>query len=391
MPLELTMRTLSLVCLVSLAAPLAAQYHADFESFTASASGTIITGQDGFYIPAAGGYDGMVYTYAGNTIGIPTNPNGGSQFYSGLSAAISPYYVRAQRNITFPPRYVHIESDILVNYIGTGTPAQYPCSLSLQDSSTALSSNIICAWQSTTPPYTWQLYVTSGTTTAALGIAGFQNLDANVWHHWGVTIDLTSEVYVDFTLTNGATNVTSYYAPNPPMPLGNAGRSYPLPTGFRLFTGGSTGNNRSAVDNLIIDLGAIYTTYGAGCAGSLGAPTLAAVPGLRPTIGTTFQVDLTNLPLGLGVITMGFSDTLALGSVPLPADLTTYGFTGCFLYADPVVSQFLVGTGTAATWSITIPAVPAIVGLPIFQQGVSIDNVAPGIAFSNGGKLIVGY
>ncbi|MEO6595004.1 MAG: hypothetical protein ABIP94_09665, partial [Planctomycetota bacterium] len=65
--------------LSSLAATLAAQgYTTNFESFAASAAGTPCAGQDGFYVPAvAGSLDGALYTYAGNTLGVPVNPNGG--------------------------------------------------------------------------------------------------------------------------------------------------------------------------------------------------------------------------------------------------------------------------------------------------------------------------
>ena len=56
--------------------PATAQYTSDFEGslYTGSAAGDILTGQDGFYIPVPGSYDGLVYTYAGNALGLPANP-----------------------------------------------------------------------------------------------------------------------------------------------------------------------------------------------------------------------------------------------------------------------------------------------------------------------------
>lgn len=59
-----------------------AQHSSGFEAptYSGSAAGEIITGQDGYYIPVAGSIDGLVYTYAGNTYGVVANPTGGDQF-----------------------------------------------------------------------------------------------------------------------------------------------------------------------------------------------------------------------------------------------------------------------------------------------------------------------
>ncbi len=124
------------LCLLScLAASLAAQgYSTGFESptFTASAAGTPSLGQDGFYTPpVASTFDGAIYTYAGNTIGVPTNPNGGANFYSGVNVS---GLVRAQRSLLVPTnsRCV-IQFDLLCNYVGTATAvANYLGGFSLQ-------------------------------------------------------------------------------------------------------------------------------------------------------------------------------------------------------------------------------------------------------------------
>ena len=54
--------------LLMLAAPTAlAQYSQDFENLTGSATGEVLTGQDGFYLPVVPGReDFFVFTYAGN-------------------------------------------------------------------------------------------------------------------------------------------------------------------------------------------------------------------------------------------------------------------------------------------------------------------------------------
>ena len=75
----------STVCLASVAN---AQLIADFESpgFSASASGVVVSGQQGWYLPAvAGAIDQSVYSYSGNILGIAANPTGSSQFMAGHS------------------------------------------------------------------------------------------------------------------------------------------------------------------------------------------------------------------------------------------------------------------------------------------------------------------
>ena len=70
-----------------LATSVAAQYSTDFEAptFTGSAAGTGVNGQDGFYIPAVtGSIDASIYTYAGNTVGVPANANGGAHGAQGV-------------------------------------------------------------------------------------------------------------------------------------------------------------------------------------------------------------------------------------------------------------------------------------------------------------------
>ena len=59
----------------------AAQYSQDFEGLIGSPTGVMLTGQDLYYLPnGTGDTDFMVYTYAGNSLGIVQNPAGGAQF-----------------------------------------------------------------------------------------------------------------------------------------------------------------------------------------------------------------------------------------------------------------------------------------------------------------------
>lgn len=382
------------ICLLSsLTISAAAQgYATDFETFTASAAGTAVTGQDGFYIPVAGSLDCKIYTYAGNVLNVPANPNGGNNFYAGVSQ-LTNVFARGQRPVTLPANgRVYIQFDILCNYTGTGTPANNIGSFSLQPSTTSVFTNLVARWPTGTtfPPATFDLDIVPGPTATAVPVAigspAFQGLAVGVWHTIGQTIDLSTGAHIDFRITNGVTNVTTTFVP--PVPIVLPGQGLPTPTDFRFFAGGS--ENLFAVDNVTITQGASYRTFGAGCAGSLGVPSLAAAPGSSPTIGTTMQVALGNLPLSLAVMATGFSNTVAAGSLPLPFSLASSGFPGCDLLVDPLVTQFLIGSGNAATWNFTIPLDNSFVGMSLFNQGVSLDTTAAGAAFSNGGSMVIG-
>jgi hypothetical protein len=112
------------ICLLSTVVPalLAQGYSTDFETLTASSAGTPITGQDGYYVPVAGSLDGLVATYAGNPWGVPANPNGGNNFWAGVSQATN-IFARSQRNVTVSTNSrVYVQFDVMCNYLGTATP-----------------------------------------------------------------------------------------------------------------------------------------------------------------------------------------------------------------------------------------------------------------------------
>lgn len=386
------MRSAPVLCVLSsLACSLAAQYSTDFEALMAGAAGIPIAGQDGFYVPAVGGISGSVYTYAGNTLGIAANPNGGANFYVGQS--VGGTFARSQRSITLPNGVLHVSFDVLCNYAGAATPANNIGSFSFQDSTLSVYVNLLARWPAGVvfPPTTWNADYVLGPTTAGtqsvLPDPAFQNLDVGVWHRWGVTVDLTAGVYLDFTITNGTSGITTTYTP--PAPLALPGQGLPLPTDLRLFTGGN--ENVFAIDNLIIDYAAIYTTFGAGCPGALGVPTLAAAPGSKPLLGGTLTVDLGNLPLGAALMISGLSNTLFGGGVPLPLPLAGLGFPGCDLLVDAVVLDFVAGAPPNASWSIGLPPTPSLAGVTLYNQGASLDTGPAFLAFSNGGCATLGF
>jgi hypothetical protein len=389
----------SLLTLLALASAAAAQgYITSFETFTASAAGTPMAGQDGFYIPAvAGSIDGAMYTYAGNPHGVPANPNGGAQFWAGASqGAAAP--ARSQRALTLPSGKIRVEYDVCVTYTGgTVVPTNNIGSFSFQPSTNAIYVNLLAAWPVgvTAPPTTWDANVVTrgatppATVTTILPNAAFQGLPVGVWHRWGCTIDLVAGTHDSFSITNGATNVTTTYVPATPLLLPVApSLPAPLPTDFRLFGGGGLGNV-IAIDNLVISDAADFTNYGTGCAGSLGVPSLTCTS--LPALGSTLTLSVDNMPLNVGIMIAGLSDQFAAGSIPLPLDLTAFGWPGCNLLADAVVTDTLLGTANTATWSLPIPSATLFLGFTIYNQGAVLTTGPSSLAFSNGGRSRIGF
>jgi hypothetical protein len=161
-----------------------------------------------------------------------------------------------------------------------------------------------------------------------------------------------------------------------------------MPTDFRLFTGNI--GNLFAIDNITITYGATYETFGNGCPGALGVPTVRLAPQSGPILGLVLTVELGNLPLGIGLMFTGLSNTLFGGAVPLPFPLAGFGFPGCDLLVDPLVVDTVVGPGTMATWSFPIPPSLTFAGFELFNQGASLDTGPAFLAFSNGGRAVLG-
>jgi hypothetical protein len=121
-----------------------------------------------------------------------------------------------------------------------------------------------------------------------------------------------------------------------------------------------------------------------GCVGPAGVPSLAPNGSSRPVLGSTFQLRFASLPpspLSLVFAALGFSDQ-TWGTVPLPIDLTVFGFSSCSLWIEPGAIEPLSNTGGVANWNIAIPAAPSLDGQTFFLQGLVLT---PG--FNPGGAV----
>ena len=129
-------------------------YDTGFEGFYCSPSGWPLAGQDGFSVPAvAGSIDSNCYTYWGNILGVPQNPNGGSSFVAGRSLG-GTSFARSQRAIPAPSgRGLRVDFDVCCTYLGSVAPTNNIGSLSFQPA-TARAANLLARWPTGTvfPP-----------------------------------------------------------------------------------------------------------------------------------------------------------------------------------------------------------------------------------------------
>lgn len=370
-------RLLPLAALAAITPALSAQYVSDFESLTASAAGTLLTGQDGYYLPAvASSVDWNAYTYAGNTMGVVTNPNGGgNNFIAGVAPGTAIGSCRAQHALAFdnlsPWR---VEFDVNCLFIGTATPANNIGSVSTQPSTTAAYINGLARWPATLTTTSWDAdyvyYDAAGTSvTGSVPDTNFQGLMVNHWYHWATEFDFVSNRMRAVEITDLTTNVTHRWEPTDWYMLGGTAGA-PLPTDFRWFASGSAGNV-FAIDNAMI-LPLQYGSYGNGCVGTAGTPNLTALSG-TPMLGTTFTAQLSNLPASsLALVTTGFSES-SFGAVSLPFDLTPLGAPGCMILVSPDIATLVINSGGTAPWTLAIPNNPALSGLGFLNQGVVFD------------------
>jgi len=132
--------------------------------------------------------------------------------------------------------------------------------------------------------------------------------------------------------------------------------------------------------------------HGNGCTGSLGTPSLVpSAPWTLPWLGDSVSLDITNLPLGVAVMLMGFSDQQS-GGITLPLDLGPYGMPTCFLRVADDASRLAYGAGNTATWQLGVPNSVSLLGLSFYVQAAVLDPGAntAGLTASDSVSGIVG-
>lgn len=129
-----------------------------------------------------------------------------------------------------------------------------------------------------------------------------------------------------------------------------------------------------------------YVEFGAGCAGASGIPQLAACPGSRPRLGTTFCVAVDNLPATNHAVFMAMAFQVATPWL----DLGSIGMPGCFqLLPNGFAVQWVARSApTQAVWNLPIPVSTAFLGVRFANQAIVYDPTAAGpvpLTVSNGG------
>jgi uncharacterized membrane protein len=131
------------------------------------------------------------------------------------------------------------------------------------------------------------------------------------------------------------------------------------------------------------------TPLGAGCPGTAGASTIAAIT--APRIGATLHVRIGAIAAPFGVLAAGTSAAAWLG-VPLPIDLAPLGAPGCLLRTSTEVLATFPASGGSGTWSVTFPSDPAAIGFVFHCQALVPDPAANafGAVLSDAATITVG-
>lgn len=250
-------------------------------------------------------------------------------------------------------------------------------------------SNDVWAYNGTN----WSIVPASGTAPVARSrpTVGFDSARGVMVVYCGadfVNGTLYNETW-EFQVANSTwTQVASGTGGNPATPRAGSGIAYDARLARLVMFGGYDQNFN--LNDQTWQYGG-YRRFGTGCAGVAGVPTLFAT--VAPTIGSTFQVTMTNLNPASSVAAMflGTSSTSwPFGS--LPADLTGFGLTGCTAWCSADSFILINSVGGIAVWNWVLPANPRLVGTPFFNQGGSIEagtNPA-GLVVSNAGAGVIG-
>ncbi len=195
-----------------------AQYVTDFDdgTFDGAPEGVIMTGQDGWYLPA--GVDYNVFTYADNVLGIATNPQGSSQFVAGHGPG-SPDFARAQHNIDFSiGGQWWIEYDVATLYGGEPPSSNNLGSFSVQPSTDSVGSYVhLFSWVDENEATNWNAfymqYDAAGEQVAQPGTSPgpeWANLDLNHWYRFETLIDFDLNQIMELGITDIMTGESAH-------------------------------------------------------------------------------------------------------------------------------------------------------------------------------------
>lgn len=226
--------------------------------YTGSASGTILSGQNGWFLPAVtGATDLFVFTHASNTLGFPANPIGGGSQFVGLNNPAVTLLGRAQINHAYETGANYISFDVCTKYSGTLPATQNVGSASLQDSLTQRFFIALFTWSDVATAAAWNMqincYDALGTATNNVSpSAAFSNLALNNWYREEFVFDFSTNRILEAAITDLSTGVRTVVTSSTWYLTGGAAPTLPTATAFRLFVGGTTAGNTMGFDNLVV-------------------------------------------------------------------------------------------------------------------------------------------
>ncbi len=139
------------------------------------------------------------------------------------------------------------------------------------------------------------------------------------------------------------------------------------------------------------DPGGAFVSFGSGCSGAGGHPTLGT--NAPPRLGSPFVVQARNFApsASLAVLLLGTSRSV-WGTVPLPLDLAGLGMPGCALRVAVDILGGAPAQAGAASWSLQVPASPGLLAAQLHLQALAPDAAANvgGIVLSNAATAWIG-
>lgn len=164
-----------------------------------------------------------------------------------------------------------------------------------------------------------------------------------------------------------------------------------------LFGGGCGSTLHDDLWSFVFPVFSRHESFGTGCPGTNGIPSLSLDASTPPIVGTTMTLVYSDMasPLLPAFGAYGSSRTSWSG-VPLPLDLGPAGLPGCpLLQSSEVVETIGLATQTqplSVEWNVAIPNLAPLIGQHFFLQGLHLELVTHPTfaAVSNGIAIRIG-